>query len=109
MVFNKVDLVRRFGGDDSIIPIIIPAYIEDTERLLLELAEAVSTGDCEQVAKISHSIKGASCNIAAEEVAEVAFALELAGKSQKGDAIKELLNNLINSFIKLKDVLHLEN
>lgn len=107
-VFNKSELIKRFGGDESLLEIIIPAFIEDTTRLLEELNTAIENASDKAVAELGHSMKGASANISAESFSSKAMEIEKAGKAQESSRYSDLYKELYAEFQKLESELRME-
>ena len=55
---------------------LLELYVEDASQHLQDLDQAMASGDCEAVTKISHSLKGASSNIYARCMAAACLELE---------------------------------
>ena len=55
---------------------LIELYIRDSDRRFPEMRMALSEGDCESVRMTVHSLKGASSNVCAVDLAEQAYTVE---------------------------------
>lgn len=55
---------------------LLEAYLKDSEQRLFEVAEAWESGDLERLRHNAHSLKGASSNIGAAELAALCDGLE---------------------------------
>ncbi len=80
---DYISAIEAIGGNETLYRRIVHIYSDDIPGQLEKLKEAVNKGDFEIVRRQSHSIKGASANIRAEQVRVAALQLEKAG--QKGD------------------------
>jgi HPt (histidine-containing phosphotransfer) domain-containing protein len=69
-------------GED-ILREVIPLFISDKKEQLEKLADAMQTGDTEDVKLRAHAIKGGSGNVGAMRLSEAASALEK--KASQGD------------------------
>lgn len=101
-LFNKSELVDRFGGDESIVSVIIPAFLEDTEKLLLQLNSAIESDNFKEIGRLGHSMKGASANVGCESFMALAYSVELAGKESDDSQLSTLVPLLNNTFSELK-------
>ncbi len=78
------DLVQRCMGDRAFAATILDKFAGQAADMLEELAEALDAEALERVAALAHTLKGASANVAAQDVSRLAAELEARGKS--GDA-----------------------
>ena len=82
--FNKKDMLDRLDNDEEIVSMIIKSFIKFIPQNFNELQEALEKKNTEAIDRIGHSIKGASANVSAEAMREVALQIEKCGKA--GDA-----------------------
>ena len=73
-------LVRAMG-DKEFLKEILQEFIADLPQQLEVLETAVSNTDAEALAKQAHTLKGASANLAADEMSAAALKLEQMGKN----------------------------
>jgi CheY-like chemotaxis protein len=81
-VVDWAELAGRGMGED-ILREVIPLFISDKKEQLEKLADAMQTGDTEDVKLRAHAIKGGSGNVGAMRLSEAASALEK--KASQGD------------------------
>ena len=82
--FNKKDMLERMDNDEEIVSMIIKSFIKFIPQNFNELQEALEKKNAEAIERIGHTIKGASANVSAETMREVALQIEKCGKA--GDA-----------------------
>jgi HPt (histidine-containing phosphotransfer) domain-containing protein len=87
---------------------IIKGYIETTEVSIRELLAALNAKDVVKIAGAAHSLKGASGNIGALRIQEIAFELEKYGKKADLTGAPELISELAEEFSKVTIVLETE-
>ena len=108
-----VDLValKALGGsldpdeDASLIAEVVGVYLEDAPRRLARLRAALGSGDRHEAARQAHTLKGASANVCAVGLAEIAGELELACRSGLLEDALELLAEATLKFERLAPVL----
>lgn len=79
-----LDLSRleiALGGDTSLIGDILQMYEGTAADDLASLDKAVSSGDLDQVTRRAHSLKGASANVGADAVAQLAATIERSARA----------------------------
>ncbi len=79
-VIDFEQLINRFGDEQSVIEL-MPVYMEDTEKRMEMLTEAVEAGQAGETEKHAHALKGAAVNFGANSLAEEALELERAGRA----------------------------
>ncbi|MBN1760352.1 MAG: response regulator [Chitinispirillaceae bacterium] len=82
-VFDREKLALRLDGDTSLIEKVLATYCRTIPELAEKLKGAVAEADIVASQRIAHSIKGASLNIAASKVAEVAKRIERIAASEE--------------------------
>ncbi len=89
---------KRVEGDEDLIRELFEIYITECEEKLNQIRTAVEEKDSEKLEKFAHSLNGASANMSAKAVYEVAHELEKIGASKNishaTDTLKRLENNL---------------
>ncbi|QPJ64665.1 MAG: Hpt domain-containing protein [Candidatus Nitrohelix vancouverensis] len=82
---------------------IVEVYLEDAPNLARKLKQAVMDEDAPLVEKFAHALKGASGNICAEPVRELAMQIERMGRENQLDAVRDVYRKFVKEFIRLKD------
>ncbi len=98
---NLVQLRQMFGGDDDLVRKLLQLYISSTLSLLAGVQEALDMRNSESLARFAHSIKGASSNIAADEMTRLSVQLQEAARQEDWAAAQALCGSLEDS---LKEV-----
>ena len=80
-VYDRKDLLRRLGGDEELVVLVLAAFHEETPNLIAALESALSAGDLALVRRLVHSLKGSAGNVAAVMLSEAARAADWAAKS----------------------------
>jgi HPt (histidine-containing phosphotransfer) domain-containing protein len=80
-------------------------YTEQAPERLAALRVAFTAGDLEEVGRIAHSFKGASANLGAIRVAEVARRLEHAGRDKDDSSMAGWLDELEARYLEARDAL----
>jgi signal transduction histidine kinase/PleD family two-component response regulator len=104
-IFDKAGLLDRFMGNEKLANEILGVFLEDVPRKFADLKEALDNGDASSVQFQAHTLKGASANVGAVALQEMACQIEVAG--EVGDMAKassivskldeqlEILNRLV--------------
>jgi CheY-like chemotaxis protein len=101
-VFDKDDLLQRLMGDNELASEILEGFIEDIPNKLAALKEAITNADASLIQCLAHTLKGASANVGALALREIAFQLEVAAKSEDLEKAYLLISNLNRQFEILK-------
>ena len=86
--------LQRMGNDSNILKQLAAFYLEDISRMFAELEAAVQACDSKAVHYSAHTICGLSSNFDAFPTINVARRIEQAGRDQKLDICKTLLEPL---------------
>ena len=81
------DGLRNCGGNKNAYIRVLSTFA--ASNLLAGLEEYLNKEDADNYSVIAHSIKGACRNIGAKEVGDIAYDMELAGKNNDMEYIKE--------------------
>ena len=76
-------------NDESLYLSIVQMYIVQLEEDLPKLQTAFDDQQWIEVGKVCHGIKGASASVGATDMQEASANLELAGKNEDGQSIKD--------------------
>lgn len=68
------------AGVETVLPI-LDAFWASNDELLAALDAALGTDDADAVAKTGHALKGSASNLGATALAQIAKAVEMAGKA----------------------------
>jgi len=101
-VFDKEALMERLMDDTELLKIIILAFLDDMPKQMDALKNHIDQKQCEDAGKQGHQIKGASANVGADALREIAAEIEIAGKAGDLDTLVSLLPQLEEAFDRLK-------
>jgi two-component system sensor histidine kinase/response regulator len=96
--FNPDVLLQRLGGDHEIYHEIIDLFLEDVIKQVRALEDAIHRGDAPGVQRQAHTLNGASANVGAAGLAEIAFQLERAGERHDLSRAGEMLDCIKTEF-----------
>lgn len=84
---------------------LIDIFVSDSEQRLVAIEQAIVAADAENVRTYTHSLKGSSLNISADQLTELCRRLELMGKEQQLEGAMLLFEEIKIEFIKVKNYL----
>jgi CheY-like chemotaxis protein/HPt (histidine-containing phosphotransfer) domain-containing protein len=84
---------------------LIATYLDNTPALIFQIREAMDAGDIESLILPAHSLKSSSANIGAVQMSELARKLEMAGRGEEWQAIKQEQPRLAPLFEETRDSL----
>lgn len=90
------DLAGKLGPEQT--KVLVQLYLKDMAALLIRLEEALETGSQEEAIQVAHRIKGASANVGANGVREIASEIE-------GQLKQDLLKPASAPLIQLRQTL----
>ena len=88
---NLPELLARVDNDHELLRDLISIFAKEFPRHLVALQEAVAREDANQVASVSHTLKGMLSNLAVTKAAASAGHLEQQARSGKQSSFKEAL------------------
>jgi hypothetical protein len=74
------ELQELDAPDGAYVEQLVAAFVENAERTVQTLRDAVQEGDPQAVERAAHALKGSSANIGATRLAELAHVLETLGR-----------------------------
>jgi PAS domain S-box-containing protein len=110
-IFNEAELVQRLMDDQDLVEAVVIAFVEDMPLQITALKQFLASGDISGAQRQAHTIKGASANLGASRLRQVAFELEkLAKNSDIPEAeivsnISKRMPEIETAFEQLKQVL----
>ncbi len=104
-VFRKDELLRRLGGDQEGLDIVLGVFLEDTPKQLGLLTAALARKDVAELRRIAHSLKGATGNLGAPAMQEAALQVETLAASGNLAKAEEKVSKILGEFEKLRPVL----
>ncbi len=100
---NLNSALERCAGDKEFLNEMLIEFLELASGQIDELKQAIESNDAETLAKVAHSVKGASANLGAEKLSETALKLEKCGKEAQLQEAEKLLNELNNQIKELDE------
>jgi PAS domain S-box-containing protein len=104
-VFDYATLLNRLMDDQDLVDTVIAAFLEDIPQQIEALKSALRIGDVKTSERQAHSIKGASANIGAEALRQVAYEMEKSARAGNLDGVQQQMESLITQFDHLKTAL----
>ena len=111
---TTLDELRALDSDGSAesLQIVITLYLDQSPKLMTQLAEAVETGDAATMGQIAHSLKSASANVGATKLSSHCEFLERLGEllqnlghEQATDAAADTLSAIQGEYAAVQAVL----
>jgi two-component system sensor histidine kinase/response regulator len=97
IVAPPVDVSAALQGveeDQALLVNLFEAFQQDYPKQLIELQDAISTGDAGRIARVAHSLKGAVGYFGAQTVHALAYRLETMGHQAELDGASAVLQQL---------------
>jgi len=104
-VFDRERLLERLGGDEDFVADVIGVFLEESPKMLASARAAVEGGNAVAIERAAHALKGALLNIAAENAAAAALALERIGRDGSLDGSADTLVDLEHELTRLQSAL----
>lgn len=102
MIFDKQDALRRLDGDEALLNIVVETFLDDIPCQIEALRDAIAADNAQEARRLTHSLKGASANIGATRLQNVAMEME---ERMKAGALAEIgpsLTVFIQAFEEFK-------
>ncbi|MBN1795423.1 MAG: CBS domain-containing protein [Sedimentisphaerales bacterium] len=95
------EAVTEMCDDEEVVCQVVEMFLNDSPRCIGSLAEAIKDANPKLIRMYAHSLKGASSQIGAKKLADVAYQLECAGRDKKFDNVPELFNQIQDEYGKI--------
>jgi len=82
---------------------LVRTYIEDSDRRLQSLKDAIAGQDAEAIRQTAHSLKGSSGNLGASAMAELSLNMEQKGKSGDMDGLDDLWQQMNTEYRAVRE------
>jgi len=104
---DQAQIDELLGLDDTgaVLADFIQMYTTQAPQRIAEMERLLGEGDLKRLAQVAHSLKGASGNLGAGAVAEVAQRIEAAGQGGQGDGIGAMLEEIRSRYADAEAVL----
>jgi len=86
----RVELLRRYGGDEQLLSDIIQLFLEDLPGMVDSIRNTLDAGEQEPLARSVHSLKGAVSNFDRAAAREAIVSMEQAAKAGDFDTSRQL-------------------
>lgn len=96
-------LAEMTGGDPEFEQELLQEFLNTIPGLIQQVREAVESGNNTALASAAHTIKGSARAVGAQPLAEIAFALELAGKEQRIDDASDTVTSLFTEWQRVQE------
>lgn len=98
-------MLERVDVDEELCNELLDIFVQDIPVRLEELKQALADNDAVLLTQHAHAIEGASANIGAHALREVAFEMEMAGRERRLDRTISLVERLERELDRLKTAL----
>ncbi len=78
---------------DSDLEDLIPVFLENRQKDIKELSDALAEGDLEKIRVIGHTLKGIGGGYGFDRITEIGASLERAAKENRKNEIEKLLKD----------------
>ncbi len=102
--FDFQFLLRQVSGDREVCSEILQVFLADTPTHLVSLEEAIGRNDSAAAASLAHSVKGASGNVGAAGMYQLARSLEEACRRTDWPEVRKFFRELTLEFEKSKSL-----
>jgi PAS domain S-box-containing protein len=103
---SQIDELLGLDDSGEVLDDFVGMYTTQAPQRIDEIAKALETGDLPRVVRVAHSLKGASGNLGAARVADVARRIELAGQGGDADAIGPLVEEIRARYVEVEAALN---
>jgi two-component system, sensor histidine kinase and response regulator len=104
---SQIELLRSLDEDDgSLLAEIIDQYLTQTVEGRKELVRLMDGGDPRGLERAAHTIRGASANVGAKELAAICAEMEAQGRFEQLEGIAELMERFDHEFVRVQDALN---
>jgi len=95
---NYADALTNVGGDHDLLVTLIGVFLEDSQRLLQDMQDALASQDGPKLQRSAHSMKGSFGYFAAEKGIEAARRMEDHGRDENFEAAQADLKILLEQY-----------
>ncbi len=102
---EAIENLRALGDemdDDSFLKEVIDIYLSDTPKRIDEIKECLASADAVRLTRAAHSIKGASANLGAQKVIEIAKHIEEKSRRESLEDLEGDIAELVTQFEEVK-------
>lgn len=95
-------LERTTAGDVEVERELLRIFVEQTDEKMKTLDRSLTAADYEQIGEEAHSLKGASANVGADHLRELASSLEAGMKNGEHDRAHELVEEVRKEYVRVR-------
>jgi len=103
---NYDKALEEFVGKKDILTKVLDVFLQNVNKQIVMLHTAISEKDAETLKREAHTIKGGAANLTAQKLSELAYDLELIGKSENLENAGSTLDSFEKEFRRLEDYLN---
>jgi PAS domain S-box-containing protein len=104
-IFDRVSVIETLGGDEAAFCELASMFFDDHKAMLEQARQALAADDMEQLAAVSHTLKGMIGNFAAPPASRAALALYQAAHKGERDKSQKALRRLEKKLVELAEAL----
>lgn len=97
-IIDETRLMNEFGGDVEILAELRDLFMEHVPPLFQEIEKAVASGQAEEIAAHTHSLKGACATYGAPRLALICKSAELAARAGDVQVVRDNLGLIRQEF-----------
>ncbi|MEJ2104950.1 MAG: response regulator, partial [Ignavibacteriaceae bacterium] len=107
-ILDKKGLLDRLMGDENLASKILNEFVNDVPNKLMALKEALNNGDASSVQNHAHNLKGASANVGAIALQEVAKEIEIAVGNGSMEKTAAVISKFDEQFVALRKIISIQ-
>jgi two-component system, sensor histidine kinase and response regulator len=107
-LFNKEEVLRRFGGNTEIAHKVMIAFVDQVSQDLTRIASAQKALDVDALFAVAHGLKGACQLSGAFHAERIATTVTELARARKTHEAIDKIPNLLDSLQRTRDVIHHE-
>jgi len=104
--FDRPGLLERLDGDREMYNAVLEAFLDDATRLIRTLRKAAECRDADALRLAAHSLRGASGNVGAAILEELARRVETGGEEGETRGLGPVIEEIEEQFRSLKRSVH---
>lgn len=107
-VLDLTYLIEASDGDADFISDIVGDYLREMQKHVADLKGSLEHKDHALLVRAAHTVKGASANVGAHRVRDVAAKLEMIAKKGVVDGSESMIDLIAQEIARVKDVVERE-
>ena len=98
-------LARDLNMDPELCRELLALFIDNSQKELAEIREALSQQDFTRASRLAHSLKGAAVNLGLNEIAGQAQSIETASKTRDSETVDAVSGQVLSGINELARLL----